>query len=249
MGVMAAKKSKEKDLSLRGHLEELRQRLIKSVAVVLLTTIVSFVFARDLFEFFQSRAPENVSIAQLHVTELVSVYMKVCLYSGIVLALPFLVYQLVMFIHPALTRKEKAYLYLLLPGVLVFFGAGAAFAYYVFIPRAMEFLLDFPLLDGIDTMISIGDYISVITRLLVAMGLLFELPIITFFLAKVGVVNHRQLRKYWRYAIVGSFVVAAVVTPTPDPLNCIIVAVPVMLLYVLGIVLAWIARKDIPETV
>ncbi|OGO03284.1 MAG: twin arginine-targeting protein translocase TatC [Chloroflexi bacterium RBG_13_54_8] len=170
-------------------------------------------------------------------------YMKVCMYSGMVLALPFFIYQVVMFVRPALTPKEKGYLYLLMPGVLVFFLAGAAFTYFVFLPPALDFLLDFPLVGGIEPMISIGNYISVVTKLLVVIGLIFELPLLMFFLAKIGIVTHQWLARYWRYAFVGAFIISAVVTPTFDPINQSIVAVPIMLLYALGILFAWIARR------
>ncbi len=253
MGVITlnrrAAKPKEKDLSIRGHLEEIRQRLVKSAIFIVLTTIASFVYARHIFDFFTSRAPEHVNLVQLQVTELIAIYMKICLYSGIVLALPFLIYQFVMFLNPALTGKEKGYLYLLLPGVLLCFFAGASFAYFIFLPSALNFLLNFPLMDGVDPMISINNYMSVVIRILVAIGLLFELPVLCFFFAKIGMVNHRQLAKYWRIAFVGAFVVAAFITPTVDPINQTLVAVPIIILYGLGIVLAWLARRNVETAV
>ena len=239
-------KSKQKDLTLRGHLEEIRRRLIYSCIAVAVATGASFVFARRIFDFFQSRAPDGVDIVYIQTTEMISTYMKVCLYAGMVMSLPFLVYQLVMFVRPALTRQEKGWLYLLLPGVIVFFMGGASFAYFVFLPRALEFLLNFPLIDGVDPMISIGSYISTIVRVLVGVGLIFELPMIMFFLAKIGVVSHQWLGRYRKYAFVCAFIVAAIVTPTPDPINCTIVALPVYLLYELGILFARLARRKAP---
>ena len=141
---METNKISEKNLTLREHLIELRQRLIKSVIVVAVTTGISFIFAGRIFDFFQSRAPEDTVFIVIELQEKMSVYMQISIYSGIVLALPFLIYQLVMFIRPALTTNEKKYLYTLLPGIILFFFAGAVFTYYIFLPPALDFLINFP---------------------------------------------------------------------------------------------------------
>lgn len=248
-GVTATKQSKEKVLTLRGHLEELRRRLIKSVIAIVITSIVSFVFARQIFDFFTSRA-EDIDFIYIEVTEMVGIYMKVCLYSGIVLALPFLIYQLVMFVRPALTRNEKRYLYLLLPGVILFFLGGAAFAYFVFLPPALHFLIDAPFISGIaEPQIRIGNYVSVVTTLLFTVGIVFELPLVIFFLTKIGIVTPQWLSKYRKYAIVVAFILAAIITPTFDPLNQTIIAVPIVLLYEIGILLSKLARRKQPYSV
>ncbi|RLC91815.1 MAG: twin-arginine translocase subunit TatC [Chloroflexi bacterium] len=239
-------RKKERDLTLRGHLEELRERLIKSILAVVAATGISFVFAKRIFEFFTSRA-EDVDFVYIEVTEMVGVYMKVCLYAGVVLALPVIIYQFVMFVHPALTRSERRYLYALLPGVLLFFFAGAAFTYYVFLPPALKFLIDFPLTSGVaEPEIRIGNYVSVVARLLLVMGLIFELPLVLYFLTKIGVVTPEWLAKWRRFAVVGAFVVAAIVTPTFDPVNQTIVAIPMILLYEVGILLSKLARRGQP---
>jgi sec-independent protein translocase protein TatC len=246
---MGVKKDKDKTLTLWGHLAELRRRLIKSVIAVVITTILSLIFARHIFDFFTSRKPEDVPIVYTHVTEMVTTYFKVCLYSGVVLALPFLIFQLVMFVHPALTRNERRYLYLLMQGVILFFLAGAAFGYYVFLPPALKFLLHFPWYEGPSPFISIGDYISVITKFLFAMGLIFELPLLMFFLTKIGVVSPKGLSKFRRFAFLGAFVLAGFLTPTVDPINQTIVAIPIILLYEIGILLSRLARRGRPAAV
>lgn len=245
------KEQEDKRLTLLGHLQEIRQRLVWSVIALIVGIVVSFVFARRLFDFFVSRAdPEQVTFIYTHVTELIGTYMKVCLYSGLVLATPFLLYHMVMFVRPALTRKERGYLYLLLPSVMIFFFLGASFAYFVFLPNAIDFLLGASFLpDVAQPMISIGSYISFITRMLFWIGVVFELPVIIFFLAKIGVVNHQWLQKQLKWAFVGAFVLGAIITPTPDPINQTIVAGPIFILYVISIGLAWIARRPKKETV
>lgn len=242
---MGTKKTKENDLTLRGHLDELRQRLIKSVIAVVITTGVSFVFARRIFDFFQSRAPEDTVFIAIEVTEKIGIYMKLCLYSGLVLALPFLIYQMVMFVHPALTRTERKYLYMLLPGVILFFFAGAAFTYYIFLPPALQFLIDFPLMEDVAiSQIRIGSYISIVAKMLLIMGLIFELPIIMYFLARIGVITSKWLSKYRKFAYVCAFIVSAIVTPTIDPINQTIVAIPIILLYEVGILFSKIAQRQ-----
>ena len=237
------KRNEDKRLTLLGHLEELRRRLVYSVIFLVITIGVSFVFAEQIFDFLISRVPPDVPLIYTEVAEKISIYMKVCLYSGIILAMPFLLYQAVMFIRPALTRKERGYLYLLLPAVLLFFLGGAAFAYYVFLPKALEFLLEGSYLSDIEPYIKIGDYVSFVVQIVFYMGLVFELPVIAFFLAKIGVVSHQWLARQRKWAFVAAFILAAIITPTPDPINQTIVAVPIVLLYELGIWLAWFARR------
>ena len=240
----------DKELTLREHLEEIRSRLIKCVIVVTITTAISFFFAKHIFEILKSRAPENIVFVQIEVMELWAIYMKVALYCGIAFSLPFLVYQMVMFIHPALTRSERSFLYLTLPGIIILFASGILFTYFIFLPNALEFLIDPPFLSGIaDPQIRIGNYISVVTKLLFWMGLAFETPIIIALLSKIGVVQHQWLLKNWRFAIVGAYVIAAIITPTWDPINQTIVAIPLLFLYFLGILLAWVLQRGhVPET-
>ncbi|MBI4295264.1 MAG: twin-arginine translocase subunit TatC [Chloroflexi bacterium] len=230
-------------LTLMGHLDELRGRLVKCAIAVLLGTAVSFAFARNIFHVFTSRSPD-IEFVYIEVTELVSIYMKVALLSGLALALPFILYQVVMFIAPALSRREKTYLYLLLPGAMVFFLGGAVFAYFILLPPALKFLIAPPFAEGIATpQIRIGSYIAVITRLLFVIGLVFDTPLVIFLLAKIGVVSYKTLMRHQRLAVVGAFVIAAIVTPTFDPVNQTLVAAPLIVLYELGIFLAWLARR------
>ena len=246
MDVVGIEKTQDKELTLRAHLEELRRRLIWSVIAVVITTGVSIVFAEHIFEFLKSRAGDDVHFQYIEVTEMVGIYMKLCLYSGVVLALPFLIYQMVMFIRPALTSSEKRYLYTLLPGVVIFFFAGAAFTYYVFLPPALDFLIDFPLVgdDLADADIRLGNYISFVSKMLFVMGLIFELPILIYFFTRIGVLSPQGLARYRKFAFVGAFVVSAIVTPTIDPINQTIVAIPIVVLYEVGILLARVAQRQ-----
>lgn len=243
MDAVGIKKKQEKALTLREHLEELRRRLLWSAIAVVIAIVISFTFAGRIFELFQSLAPEDTVFIVLEVTEKFSVYMQVCLYSGLILALPFLVYQLVMFIRPALTKDEKKYLYVLLPGIVLFFFAGAAFTYYVFLPPAIKFLIDFSAVPA-ETQVRLGPYISMVAKMLLVMGLVFELPIVIYFLTRIGVITPQGLSRFRKLAYVGAFILSAIVTPTVDPVNQTIVAIPIIILYEIGILLGRLAMRQ-----
>lgn len=241
VAVTKGKQDKDKKLSLLGHLEEIRRRLLYSTIFLIITIAVAFYFSQRIFDFLVSQAPPEVPIIAITPTEMIVIYFKVCLYTALAMAMPFFIYQLIMFIRPALTRKERFYLYALMPALLLFFLAGAAFAWFVFLPNALDFLLHF--MDDIVTyQIKIASLISFEVQIVFWMGVVFELPVVTFFLAKIGILNYRWLAKQWKWAFVGSFVVGAAITPTPDPINCTIVSVPIFLLYLLSILTAWVAR-------
>ncbi|MDO8673110.1 MAG: twin-arginine translocase subunit TatC [Dehalococcoidia bacterium] len=225
-----------KRLSLIDHLEELRTRIIVSLIVVAVTTGISFVFAKQLFAVLTGPAG-NTQFQAIEMTELFGAYIKVSLFSGIAMAFPVLIYEVVMFIAPALTPKEKKYFFLLLPGGLLAFVLGIVFGYYILLPPAVGFLLTFGA-DIATVTPRIGNYVSTVTRLLFYIGISFETPIVIYFLCKMRILSPQRLSKFRKYAFVGAFVVGAVITPTFDPVNQTLVSVPLILLYELGILLA-----------
>ncbi len=167
--------------------------------------------------------------------------MKVALITGIALSMPVLVYQLFQFLAPGLTRNEKRWILLSLPGVMTFFVLGVVFCYVVVLPSALEFLLNFGN-PQIEIQPTISEYLGFVTNFLLALGLAFETPLIIFILSKVGVATPKRLRRFRRWAYVLAFIAAAIITPTPDPVNQTYVAVPIILLYELGILFAWLGR-------
>lgn len=229
--------SKDKKNTVLGHLLELRQRLFWSAIVLVVTTIVSFVFTKQILQFLIAPAG-HINLIFTEMTEMLGTYMQVALLGGIVLAMPFLVYQLIMFISPALSRQEKKYVYVALPWITLMFAGGVAFGYYVLLPPAMKFLVSFGN-DIATPQIKIGNYISLVTRLLLAIGVVFELPVVTTFLAKLGIISPQTLARQRKWAIIGAFVLAAFITPTVDPINQSLVAVPLVFLYEISI---WLAR-------
>jgi len=163
-------------------------------------------------------------------------YFRVALLAGIAIAMPVLVYETLAFIGPGLTRAERRWVYPVALGASVAFVAGAAFAYYIELPPALRFLLNSS--GGIEPFINVTSYIDFTTRLMLVTGLVFELPLFVMGLAKLHIVSSRKLIGWWRYAFVLAFVVSAVVTPSIDPITQTLVAVPMVILYFLGIILA-----------
>lgn len=239
--------SKNKKDTVIGHLDELRRRLFWSAIVLVITTILSFVFTKQILHFLIAPAG-HINLIFTEMTEMLGTYMQVALVGGIVLAMPFLVYQFIMFISPALTRQEKKYVYIALPWITIMFLGGVAFGYYVLLPPAMKFLVTFGS-DIATPQIKIGNYISLVTRLMLAIGVVFELPVVTTFLAKLGIISPQTLSRRRKWAIIGAFVLAAFITPTVDPINQSLVAVPLIALYEMSIWLAKLVYRGRTKTV
>lgn len=233
--------SSEAKHTFMGHLRDLRSCLLRSVIALLVALPISFFLANKVFYILMQPVP-GLELIYTEVTEMLGTYIKVSLYSAFVLALPFIAYQAVIFVRPALTRKEKSYLYIMLPSVFLLFAVGAVFAYLVLLPPALKFLLTFGS-DIATPMIRVENYISVLTKLIFWIGMCFEIPLVMFFLTKIGVLKPEWLSKYRRLAYILAFVVGAIITPTFDPLNQSLVAVPVILLYEFGILLSKLARR------
>jgi len=231
--------AEERQASIMEHLEELRDRLIKSAIALTVTTLFSFAFAKQFLQLLIAPMGETPPVSSTPTTNIV-VFTKVALISGVALAMPVLVYQLIGFIAPGLTRREKRYLYLILPGATLSFVAGIAFAYFVMLPMAIPFLKGF-LGDIVQPNWFVDKYISFITSLLFWVGLSFETPLLIFFLAKLGIVTPAVLSRNRKYAVLVIAVLSAVITPTPDPFNMILVMAPLILLYEIGILLAKLA--------
>jgi len=221
------------------HLEELRQRLIKAMLALIVTTAISFVFSEQIIEILK-QPMGDVQLVFLKPTDSISNFMKVSLISGATLAMPVIVYQFFRFIAPGLSKQEKRYLWLIVPGATLSFLAGAAFAYFVMLPTAVSFLYTF-LEDVAKPTWSLDSYISMITRLIFWVGMSFETPLIIFFLAKLGIISADTLARNRKYAIVIIALIAAVITPTPDPVNMGVVLLPLVVLYEIAIFLARLA--------
>jgi sec-independent protein translocase protein TatC len=235
--------TRDVEMPLIEHLREFRDRLIKAALTVVLFTALSFVFVDREIALLLSMTDGRPLLA-ITVTEKFIAYVKVALITGIALSMPVLVYQLFQFLAPGLTKNEKRWIFISLPGVMFFFVLGVVFCYVVVLPSALEFLLNFGD-PQIEIQPTISEYLGFVTNFMLALGLAFETPLIIFILSKVGVATPKRLRRFRRWAYVLAFVVAAIITPTPDPVNQTYVAIPIILLYELGILFAWLGRPRI----
>ena len=221
------------------HLEELRWRLLKSVISVVVMAAVAFYFRNQLFDFLI----QPLGDTELHFTEITGsfyAYMKVALIAGLLAALPFVFYQFWSFIAPGLYQTEKA---AVLPLVLIstiLFLIGATFCYLTVLPTALWFLINFS--DVLVPVITVNSYISFAGMLLMAFGAGFELPVVSYFLGRLGIINAPMMSKARRYAFVGILIVGAIITP-PDVLTQVLLAGPVYALYEVSIIIVRVTQK------
>jgi sec-independent protein translocase protein TatC len=232
--------SAEKRLTVLGHLRELRSCLLRSVIALVIAIPIAYFFTDKIFAILMQPVP-GLHLIYTEITEMLGIYLKVTLYAAVAIAFPFIVYQTVMFIQPAMTRREKVYAYTLLPLIFILFISGVLFAYFVLLPPALNFLLTFGG-DIAQPMIKVDNYISVLVRLLFWIGMVFEIPLVMFFLSKIGILNTEIVKRFRPWAYVLAFVLGGVITPTFDPINQSLVAVPIIILYEFGTLLVGIAR-------
>jgi sec-independent protein translocase protein TatC len=226
------------------HIGALRKHLVRAFLVLLLCAVVAFVFLSPLLEFISQPINGLDQLTAVDVTEPISVAMRVVLLAAFTAALPYIVFEIFLFIAPALSRRIRLISLISIPLVVVFFFGGMAFSYYLILPVGLPVLLNF--LD-ISTQIRPSSYIKFATNLLFWIGALFEFPLLAYLLSAMGILTPQALMKNWRIAVVVSAVLAAVITPTIDPLNMMLVMVPLLLLYGLSILLSLLAgggRRD-----
>ena len=236
-----------REFSITEHLRELRRRVLVCVVAILAGSVASFAFYRQIIEFLSRPAYDldsgaGLELVFIEVTELLTTAVKVSFVAGFVLALPVILYQVIMFVAPGLTGRERRYLFLFMPAALVAFAAGVAFAYYVLTPPALKFLLGFS--DVATPLIRISNFVNLMVRLLFWMGVAFETPLIMYMLALLGIVSAQRLSRFRRYWVVIAFILAAIITPTFDPVNQALVAGPLLVLYEIGVLLARLAGRS-----
>lgn len=232
------------EMSLIEHLAELRTRLIRAGIGIVVGMVLSFFFIDEVFAALLELAEDvGARVQQITPVETFSTYIRVAFLIGVAFAMPIIVYQLIAFVSPGLTRRERGYVLRALPFVAGLFVAGMAFAYFIVLRSTLGFLLGFGSAE-IERILRISDYMSFVTNLIIWVGVSFELPVIVYTLIKLGVVSADKLASYRRYVFLGIVVAAAIITPTPDPLNMIIVAGPMYVLFELGIVLGRFGTRD-----
>jgi len=236
----------EDKMPLTSHLEELRKRLIRSMIAIGVAFLGCYAFVEDIFRIIAhpliSVLPANGYMVYTGLPEAFFTYIKVAFYAGLFIASPFVLYQIWKFISPGLFPKEKKFVApFVITSTLLFIG-GVCFGYFLVLPPAYKFFLDFST-DYLKPMLSIREYISLTLKLLLAFGIIFEIPVFLFFMTKIGLVTPRKLAKMRRYAIVVCFIVAAIITPTPDAFTQTMMAIPMIILYEVGIIVSKLATR------
>jgi sec-independent protein translocase protein TatC len=245
----------DEKMPITEHLGELRKRIIISLVALLITFIVAFTYSEEIFkiimfplkyeldfsikklylEFVPKDRLQNTKLVFLAPAEAFWMNMKVAFVAAFVFSLPVIFLQLWKFVSPGLHHKEKKYVIPFVLSATMLFLFGAAFCFFIVLPFAMGFLLTYKVGDFLMPMLSVGQYTDFCLKFILAFGAIFELPIIIIFLTRVGIVTPKTLAKSRKYAIIIAFILAAFLTPTPDAFNQTLMAIPIMLLYELGI--------------
>jgi sec-independent protein translocase protein TatC len=234
----------EVEMSFLDHLEELRWRLIYAIIGIVIGTIAAWIFIEPLVEIVLLKpARDSGAILQnLRPFGQLFLFVQVSIVAGIIITLPNLFYQLWRFISPALKKNEKKYIFSIVIFSTLCFLAGIAFAYFVMLPLALKFATEFGT-EAIKNEFAINEYMSIIISVMLAAGFIFELPMVSFFLTKLGILTPAFMKKYRRHAIVIILVLAAFLTPGADPISQIVLAVPLVLLYEISIFISKISMK------
>jgi sec-independent protein translocase protein TatC len=231
-------------MPLTAHLEELRWRIVKALIAVGIAFVGCYAFSEQVFELLTqpllALGDARLQLIGTSVTEAFFTRLKVSFIAAIFLASPAIFFQAWRFIEPGLLERERRLAIPFVIAATAFFVSGAVFCYQLVFPVGYAFFLEEYANIGVAPQIRISEYLSFASRLLLAFGLTFEMPVVTFFLARVGMVDHRMLIRWFRYAIVVVFVVAAMLTPGPDIASQLLMAAPLLVLYVVSIGVAFV---------
>jgi sec-independent protein translocase protein TatC len=232
-----------------GHLEELRRRLVICAIAIGVGFVVCYIFSKQLFSFLilplTKVLPDESRLIFTNLPEMFIAYIKVALIAGIILAIPIIFYELWMFLAPALYQRERRYL---IPFVLfssILFIVGSLFGYFVVFPYGFKFFMSFATED-IQALPSVKQYFSFAIRLLLAFGLVFEMPVVVFFMTKIGLITPESMKRFRKFAILSSFILSAILTP-PDVATQIMMALPIIILYELSIFISQVAHRKKEE--
>jgi sec-independent protein translocase protein TatC len=231
------------------HLEELRKRIVYSIAAVGVGCAAAWGFHERIYDIMQRPIMDALhknglseKLVFLNPTEPFNLYIKISALAGLFLTSPFVLYQVWMFISPGLYRREKKYVVPFMVSTIALFCAGGYFGYKIVYPSALDILLKFG--RQFQPMITIGEYTQLFLSIILGMGLIFEMPIIVFFLAFMGILTPGFMLKNLRYAILIIFIIAAIVTPSPDIVNMCVFAAPMLGLYAVSVAVAWLVHPE-----
>jgi sec-independent protein translocase protein TatC len=228
-------------MSFFDHLEELRRRIINSLIAVGVAFAACWYFADEIFRvFFRLIQDAGGELNQSKITEAFTIELKMAIMAAIFLASPFILAQVWLFVSPGLYRRERRYALPFVISSTILFVLGGLFGYYIALPVGIRFLVDFGKNLGLNTLLTVSDAFDLVFMLEIGLGVVFEIPAVIFLLSRMGLVNGPFLLRNSKYAVLGCFVAAAIITPTGDIGNMMILAVPMLALYGVGIVIAYI---------
>ena len=236
---MILKKPADKEMSFIEHLEELRKRLLKMFAAVILFAIGAYYYSDKIIDYFTRPLPQVYFMAP---TEAFMVRIKMSLIVGAIVAMPIIIYQLWMFVGPGLLKREVGVVAPIVISATIFFLLGGGLCFFLVLPAAVKLLLSFGTAN-LQPLISIDSYVSFAGIMILAFGLVFELPVASFILGRIGIIDHKLLAKGRRFAVVIILLVAAILTPTPDAFNQLLLAGPMYILYEISIIVVWLTGK------
>ena len=233
------------EMSFIEHLEELRRRILWAILCVAVTFAGCWIFSGELYEFASApiRSHGAVSLSISRPQDILGLHLKVTLVAAIFFASPLVLTQAWLFISPGLYPHERRYAIPFVVSASLLFIAGGAFGYLVAFPVALGFLLDWIVASRLIPIIDAVEYFDLFFSIMVALGVVFQIPALAFVLSRIGLVNARGMARYFKHAVLGCMVVAAVITPTPDFANMLLIAGPMIALYAVGIAVAWVFGK------
>ena len=223
------------------HLEELRQRILNSIFATLICIVFSFLVIKPLIQFLEIPA-KNIRLLQLSPGEFLFVAIKVAGYSGLIVALPYILYQVILFVSPGLTEKEKS---LILPAFLasgILFFLGLFFSWWILVPAAINFFIKFGA-DIVEPIWSIEKYFDFVLLLMSSTALAFQLPVLQFILGSLGIVNTQTMLSNWRLVVISSAILSAIITPSTDPLTMSLLSISIIFLFFIGTGLTFISES------
>ncbi len=232
----------ENPAALLPHINALRKHLLRALLAIIITTALSFLFVREILSYLAAPMADGIQgLKAIDVTENIGTVMRVTLLSGFTIALPYIIFEIWLFIAPALKVSSRIKGLFAIPAAIFLFVGGMAFAFFIMLPTALPFLFNFM---GLTTQPRPSSYYNFVTTIMFWIGVTFEFPLAIYLLANLGLIKAKTLALQWRFAIVIIALIAAIITPTVDPVNMGLVMIPMIVLYFISIGLAFIAQRN-----
>ena len=231
----------DKEMSFNDHLEELRQRILNSIYSVLICIFFSFIVIKPLISFIEIPA-KDIRLLQLSPGEFLFVAIKVAGYSGIIISLPYIVYQITLFIIPGLTKKEQRFIIPAIAGSGLLFFLGLLFSWWILVPAAISFFIKFGS-EIVEPIWSIERYFDFVLLLMASTAIAFQLPVLQFILGSLGIITADKMISNWRIVVLSSAILSAIITPSTDPLTMSLLSISIVLLFFVGVALTYLSES------